>query len=157
MLPLLPKNSAEEQTGFGVIEGRAERPTGCCRHTAVVLHCSARSGPEKRNIRQEPAVRRSKTAEGLLCRGAGWFSLAENPSALGLELPSTGCISPRGHGPVATLRLQDKRNYRDSAETWMPGDTRGWKLYWKAVWRTSSQHLNCLADTLELYGRLLVS
>lgn len=36
------------------------------------------------------------------------------------------------------------------------GHTRGWKLYWEAVWRTSPQLLNGLADTVE-YGGLLVS
>lgn len=105
---------------------REERPTGCCRHAAVVLHCSVRSGPEKRNTRQEPAVMRSKAAEGLLCAGPGWLCLAEHPSASGPGLPSPGCTSPHGHGAAAALRLQDKRNDRDSAETWMSGDTRGW-------------------------------
>lgn len=42
-------------------------------------------------------------------------------------------------------------------ETWMSGDTRGWKLYQEAVWRTPPQHLNSLVDTVEPHGGLLVS
>lgn len=66
-----PKNSAEEKVGFLVAGGRKERPTGCSRHAAVILHCGVTSRPEKRNIRQEPSVMRSRAAEGLLCTGPG--------------------------------------------------------------------------------------
>lgn len=153
IFPSLPKNTAEEKVGFLVAGGRKERPTGCSRHAAVILHCGVTSGPEKRNIRQEPSVMRSRAAEGLLCTGPGWLFLAEHPSASGPGLPSPVCISPHGCDPVAALRLQDKGKYRDSAEIWMSGDTSGWKLYWEAVWRTSPQHLNGL-DTVEPYGGL---
>lgn len=157
--PSLPKNSAEEKVDFflfGVVGGREERPGGFSRHAAAVLNCSARSGPEKKNIKQEPAVIRSRAAEGLLCTGSWWLCLAEHPLTSGPGLPSPECIRPYGHGPVAALRLQDKGNYRDSAETWMSGDTSAWKLHWEAAWRTSPQHLNGLG-TVESYGGLLVS
>lgn len=108
-----------------VVGGREERPPGFSRHAAATLHCSARSGPEKRNIRQKTAVVRSRAAEGLLCTGPEWLCLAEHPLASGSGLPSPKRSSPHSHGPVAALRLQDKGNYRDSAETWMSGDTSG--------------------------------
>lgn len=91
-------------------------------------HCSVRSGPEERSIRQEPTVRSNEATEGLLCAGPAWLPLAEHPSASAPQLPSQGRIRPCGHGAAAALRWQDKRNYRDLTGTLTSGDTRGKKL-----------------------------
>lgn len=83
---------------------------------------------------------RSKATEGLLCTGPGWLCLAEHSSASGLGLPFTGCISPHGHGPMAALRLQDKRNCRDPAEIWMSG-TQG---VGSCIGRQFGEHLHSI-------------
>lgn len=96
---------------------REGRPTGCSRCHAVGPHCSVRSGPKERSIRKEQTVRSSKAAESLLCACPVWLPLADHPPVSGPGLPSQGCVRPHGHGAVAALRWQDKRNCRDLRDT----------------------------------------
>lgn len=104
---------------------REERPSGCSRHHAVVLHCSMRSGPEESSVRQEPSARNSKAAEGLPFAGLLWLwqSIFQLRGQISPASGHSGC------GTVSVLRWQDKRNYRDLSETPMSKDRRGKKLH----------------------------
>lgn len=152
-LPLLPKNSAEEQTGLLVVEGRVERPTGCSRHTAVVLHCSARSGPEKRNIKQNQlwgGARLQKASSAGVQGGFPWQSILQ---PWGWSCPPQGASA---HVDMAQWLPSGCRTRGITGTQLRPGclGTQGVGSY---IGRQFGEHLHSIWMVWLIHCRLLVS